>query len=290
MINLALSKRKSGQPLINTPHENRLAFSAPFFHHPGGVTMNHAKEFYSELHTKDQSYSAGTYHLESLLKVRALQDWLAQTHTGPLRVLDVGCGKGLFLRDFVAALRQRWKVNSIEVTGADLVCSPGNYHAEIAKDFKFVPVNLEGQPLPFPDNSFDFLCCNHVVEHIFETEQLIREFRRVLTPQGLCIISVPNAAAWVNRVFFLFAGQPLGSELGTEKVTYGFWPASLQPRLEAFKPSGHIRDFTPRGLRDLTRHCGFETVGWWKQSPGPIARLGKWAGRNLAIVLKPARG
>jgi hypothetical protein len=110
----------------------------------------------------------------------------------------------------------------------------------------------------------------------------------VLRPKGLCIISVPNAAAWINRLLFLFASQPLGSELGTEKVTYGFWPTFLQPKLERFRPSGHIRDFTPRGLCDLTSHCGFETVGWWKQSKGPIARLGNWAGRGLGIVLKPS--
>jgi SAM-dependent methyltransferase len=203
-------------------------------------------------------------------------------------MLDVGCGKGLFLRDFTAGLRQRWAIQDIQAAGVDLVRSPGDYFKEIDADFKFVQQNLDGQPLPFPDGSFDFLSCNQVLEHIFETEKLVREFRRVLRPEGLCIVSVPNTAAWVNRLLFLFASQPLGSELGTEKVTYGFWPAFLQSRLERFQPSGHIRDFTPRGLRDLTAYCGFDTIGWWKQSKGLVARLGKWAGRELAIVLKPS--
>jgi hypothetical protein len=117
---------------------------------------------------------------------------------------------------------------------------------------------------------------------------LVREFRRVLSPDGLCIVSVPNIAAWINRVTFLAGGQPLGSELGTEKITYGFRPAFLQKKLERFLPSGHIRDFTPHGLQDLTKHCGFRTVGWWAQSPGIIARFGKWAGRNMSIILQPA--
>jgi hypothetical protein len=101
------------------------------------------------------------------------------------------------------------------------------------------------------------------------------------------MISVPNIAAWVNRVAFLGGGQPLGSELGTDKVTYGFRPAFMQKKLAAFHPSGHIRDFTPPGLRDLTAHCGFQTIGWWSQSHGICARLSKWGGRNMAILLRP---
>jgi ubiquinone/menaquinone biosynthesis C-methylase UbiE len=190
------------------------------------------------------------------------------------------------LRDFVAGLKQRHGIQSVQATGIDLVQSPGNHFSEICPDFRFVQQNLDGQSLPFADESFDFLSCNHVLEHVFETEKLVKEFRRVLHPQGICLISVPNTAAWVNRLLFLFAGQPLGSELGTEKVTYGFWPVFMQPKLAAFMPSGHIRDFTPRGLQDLTSHCGFQTLGWWRQSKGPVARMGDWAGRNVAILLK----
>lgn len=249
--------------------------------------MNHAEQFYPKLHEKDQSYSAGEYHIKSLVSLGVVKDWARTFNNRPLRMLDVGCGKGLFLRDFAAGIKQRHGVQSVQASGVDLVRSPGDHFAEICSDFKFVQLNLDGAVLPFANASYDFLSCNHVLEHIFETEKLLREFRRVLSPEGLCVISVPNTSAWVNRLFFLFGGQPLGSELGTEKVTYGFWPASLQHKLEPFSPSGHIRDFTPRGLRDLATHCGFETVGWWKQSNGTIARLGDWAGRGLAIVLKP---
>jgi SAM-dependent methyltransferase len=250
--------------------------------------MQQAEKFYPELHKAEATYSAGTCHMESLLSHGVIDEFARQYRGKTIRLLDVGCGKGLFIRDFVRALRERWSLDKIEVTGTDLVRSPGDLFKEVSPDFKFVQYNLDGQPLPFPDRSFDFVCCNHVLEHIFSTEDLVREFRRVLDAHGLCLISVPNLAAWINRAAFIFAGQPLGSELGTEKITYGFWPGFLQPKLEKFRPSGHIRDFTPRGLEGLTTHCGFRTVGWWKQSVGPIARLGKWAGRNMGILLKHA--
>jgi SAM-dependent methyltransferase len=246
------------------------------------------RSFYSKLHEKDTAYSAGEYHMDSLLASRSLKQWTERLPQRKIRVLDVGCGKGLFLRDFIRQLKSRYGVELEAAAGVDLVRSPGDYFKDVFERFQFLEQNLDGQRLPFPDGSFDFVCCNQVLEHIFETEKLVREFRRVLSSHGLCVISVPNISAWVNRIAFLFGGQPLGSELGTESVTFGFWPRFLQKKLVAFKPSGHIRDFTPRGLSDLAGHCGFETVGWWPQSHGLVARLGKWAGRGIGIILQPA--
>ncbi|MFM1769410.1 MAG: hypothetical protein RJA22_1939 [Verrucomicrobiota bacterium] len=245
-----------------------------------------ASSFYSGLHSKDSVYSAGEYHLPSLLASPAVKRLLRQKSRSTIQLLDVGCGKGLFLRDFARAAKNRHQVSRVQATGIDLVRSPGEFFSEICEDFEFIQQNLDGQVLPLPDQSFDFVCCNQVLEHIFETEKLVREFRRVLRPEGVCVISVPNIAAWVNRVLFLFGSQPLGSELGAESISYGFYPRFMQKRLDVFKPSGHIRDFTPRGLSDLAAHCGLKTVGWWPQSHGLIARLGKWAGRGIGIVLQ----
>jgi ubiquinone/menaquinone biosynthesis C-methylase UbiE len=249
--------------------------------------MNQAQQFNIDLHEADKQYSAGSYNMVSLMGQQVIREWAKACSNRPVKLLDVGCGKGVFLRDFCNELRSRHAISDIQATGVDLLPSPGNHFSEIGSDFQFVAINLDGQTLPFPDRSFDFVSCNHVLEHIFDTEKLVSELQRVLKPQGLCVISVPNLAAWVNRVFLLFAGQPLGTELGIKKTSYGFWPAFLQPRLDAFQPSGHIRDFTPRGLRDLAHHCGLETVGWWKQGKDPLARLGKWAGRAVAIIGKP---
>lgn len=170
------------------------------------------------------------------------------------------------------------------VAVVDLVRAQPNVLDRIAPRPEFHQQSVDGQALPFPDASFDLVTCNHVLEHVFKTEHLLREIRRVLQPAGLAVISVPNTAAWMNRLFFLFGGQPLGSEVGTESITYGFWPSFLKGRLARFDPSGHIRDFTPRSLRDLSVHCGFRHAGWWAQNGGLVATLM----RNLGIILEAA--
>lgn len=251
--------------------------------------MKPLKDFYNNLHTTDGNYSAGDYSMENFWACSPLRRWFDTRRGQRIRILDVGCGKGLFTREFVRGIKSRWDIDPARISGLDLVHSPGDLFAEISPQFEFIQHDTDGNALPFAADSFDFLSCNHVLEHVFETENLIGEFHRVLSRGGICVVGVPNIAAWINRIAFLWGNQPLGSELGTQKNTYGFRPAFLQKRLEAFHPSGHIRDFTPRGLMDLAEHCGFQTVGWWKQSPGFVAKLGKWAGRNMAIVLQPGK-
>ena len=45
--------------------------------------------------------------------------------------------------------------------------------------------------LPFEDNSFDFIICNHVLEHIPNDTKAMQELYRVLAPGGTAILQVP---------------------------------------------------------------------------------------------------
>ena len=48
--------------------------------------------------------------------------------------------------------------------------------------------------LPFKDNSFDFIICNHVLEHIPDDTKAMQELHRVLAPKGTAILQVPYDA------------------------------------------------------------------------------------------------
>jgi len=45
--------------------------------------------------------------------------------------------------------------------------------------------------MPFEDNSFDFILCNHVLEHVYDDDLAIKELRRVLKKNGIAIMQVP---------------------------------------------------------------------------------------------------
>ena len=48
--------------------------------------------------------------------------------------------------------------------------------------------------LPFKNNSFDFIICNHVLEHIPDDTKAMQELYRVLAPLGTAIVQVPYDA------------------------------------------------------------------------------------------------
>ena len=43
----------------------------------------------------------------------------------------------------------------------------------------------------FENNYFDFIICNHVLEHIVDDQKTMRELFRVLKPEGFAILQVP---------------------------------------------------------------------------------------------------
>ena len=45
--------------------------------------------------------------------------------------------------------------------------------------------------LPFEDNSYDLILCNHVLEHIPNDLKAMKELYRVLKPRGTAILQVP---------------------------------------------------------------------------------------------------
>jgi hypothetical protein len=54
-----------------------------------------------------------------------------------------------------------------------------------------VSIRLDITQIPFPENSFDVIVCSHVLEHVPKDRQAMREFVRVLKPQGWAVIMVP---------------------------------------------------------------------------------------------------
>jgi len=237
-------------------------------------TMQSFKSFYQKRF--DSSYGSGMYHLDSLLKKPAFRKWM-QTHK-TFKYLEAGSGRGTFPQAFVARLQKEGCVAS-EICFSDM---DNHLSPEAAKIGRFEACQLGEEPLPFPDQTFDIVVCNHVLEHIFQTENALRELKRVTRPDGIIILGVPNISNWYSRIMFLFGYMPLGLECGTESVTYG--KGLGKEKAKDFMPSGHIRGFTSKAVQEICEHCGLEVLSWWNQGVDPQSRI---LYRYLGAVIRP---
>lgn len=90
------------------------------------------------------------------------------------RLLDVGCGQKPYRRLFPAS----------EYVGLE-VDTPENRARKQADYF------YDGQTFPFPDQSFDGVICNQVLEHVFTPDRFLQEISRALKPEGTLLLTVP---------------------------------------------------------------------------------------------------
>jgi len=52
-------------------------------------------------------------------------------------------------------------------------------------------VQMDITRIEYPDDTFDVIYCSHVLEHVLEDRQAMREFHRVLKPGGWAVLQVP---------------------------------------------------------------------------------------------------
>ena len=124
-------------------------------------------------------------------------------------VLDVGCGDGRFTVQF------KNKIQCKKIIGTE-----GNpARIKMAEDNgvdKVVSVELE-KKWPFPNNSFDVIISNQVIEHILNIDHFIEEIYRLLRPGGYCVISTENLSAWHNIGALVLGYQDFSHNLITKK-------------------------------------------------------------------------
>ena len=61
-------------------------------------------------------------------------------------------------------------------------------------DARTAMVKMDICEIHCPDNTFDVICCSHVLEHVPDDRRAMREFWRVLKSQGWAVILVPITA------------------------------------------------------------------------------------------------
>jgi SAM-dependent methyltransferase len=172
----------------------------------------------------------------------------------PGRALDCGCGAG----DNARLLRSRGWV----VTGVTL--SPEEQRAAAAHCDRVVVADLE-QPLPESlGEGYDLVLLSHVLEHLVHPENLLASVKRVLAPDGVAAVALPNV---------LFYPIRLKALLGRFEYTR-----------DGIVDETHVRFYTFASGAELLRRHGFEPIEMRAEGGVPLWKLrqllpGSWASR-----------
>ncbi|MFQ5897598.1 MAG: class I SAM-dependent methyltransferase [Candidatus Methylomirabilia bacterium] len=147
------------------------------------------------------------------------------------RLLEVGCGSGLFLRHLAAA---GYEVEGVDTSEPDV---------DYARGRLGLPVHLgELRDLPAPDGSYDAVLLFSVLEHVPHPLGTVRETFRMLKPKGWIVLAVPVIDSWQAKLLGRWWGQV------TEAPRHLMIPSSA-------------------GVRRLLRTAGFRDV---RSAPGPL--------------------
>lgn len=87
------------------------------------------------------------------------------------KVLDIGCGNN--------------KING--AIGLDI---DKNTEADIIWD-------LNRYPYPIGDNEFDMVYAKHIIEHVNDPAEFLKEICRITKPNGTCFVETPHFSSYV---------------------------------------------------------------------------------------------
>jgi ubiquinone/menaquinone biosynthesis C-methylase UbiE len=143
----------------------------------------------------------------------------------PGKVLDVGCGSGVFLHRM---FKRGWSATGLDFDPKAIE----NARIKYGTDLTVMHSDLAGAR--FADDSFDAVTLSHVIEHAPDPTALLAECRRVLKPGGRCVITTPNIHSSGHKRF------------------QDCWWGLDAPR--------HLQIFSSAALRDCAKKAGFSDV------------------------------
>lgn len=137
------------------------------------------------------------------------------------RLLDVGCGNGKFL---VMARDMGWEVVGVDFDGL-AVNTARQLDLNVVHGDVFSIADYE---------SFDYITCSHVIEHVHNPEAFLEHIYLLLKPGGILWLETPNIQSYGHDYF---------------KVNW-----------RGLEPPRHLVIFNNTSLRNLLSRVGFQSV------------------------------
>lgn len=146
------------------------------------------------------------------------------------RILDVGCGLGMYVEKF-----RRF---SPDVYGVDIDPEKVQKAQERLPNISLAPA----EELPFKDGDFDVILLHEVIEHVVDDRRAVREAVRCLDIGGHIVIYAPNRLYPFETHGYFFRGQ---YHFGLLPLI-NYFPDPLRDRV-----CPHVRVYTARNIVSL---------------------------------------
>ncbi len=170
------------------------------------------------------------------------------------RVLDLGCGDGRLL----AHLQQHKRCSGYGIEIADT-----NVQACVQRGVNAIQLNLDDGLALFDDRSFDVVLQLDTLQHLRNTERMLRETARV---GRIGIVSFPNFAHWPNRLHVLTGRMPV-----TRTLPYQWYDTP------------NIRVTTLADFEVLARRCGLAVTDRFGLQGGQVVR--RWPNLMASVAV-----
>lgn len=165
-------------------------------------------------------------------------------------LLDIACGHGVLIKEAL--------LKGLRCSGIDISSTAVKIVARSLKDSKLIIAN--GEQLPYPNQTFDYVTNLGSLEHFLNPEQGIREISRVLKIGGKAAILLPNS-------YYL-------ADLILKVWRKGYGPSHHQI-LERFATANEWKDFIElNGLKvnavykyNFLLPRSFDDWGWFRKHP-----------------------
>lgn len=148
------------------------------------------------------------------------------------KILDVGCGNGAF----ASLLKQK---NNAEVWGIELMEKEAIIAQEIVDKVFFG--NCEKHINDLPDNYFDAIYFNDVLEHLADPYTVLEDLKIKLAPNGVIISSIPNVRFFRTFSKVVFLKDWKYDDFGIMDKT-------------------HLRFFTNKSIKRMYQELGYEII------------------------------
>jgi 2-polyprenyl-3-methyl-5-hydroxy-6-metoxy-1,4-benzoquinol methylase len=149
------------------------------------ISSYYAEDYYGVSNLRFIGIIEKFVRLKRIIRARRVQKYVKAG-----KILDIGCGRGIFLNEM--------RKKGYDVFGTEF----SEVGAKFAKQVLKLDVSIGAlESLGFPDSYFDIVTIYHVLEHLNNPVQTLHEVKRILKPGGLLLVAVPNIDSLQSKLF-----------------------------------------------------------------------------------------